>query len=100
MKLIESGGKTYDFWQEQTGIGNSYCVLTKNNEGKNFAMLYYDGLQTMKGQQLPNNLNALKIKLSAKIPVLGISFIPILECYHHVTFLENTMQVSVEKDTV
>jgi hypothetical protein len=49
MKLIESGGTTYDFWQEQTGIGNSYCVLTKNDEGKKFAMLYYDGLQTMKG---------------------------------------------------
>lgn len=100
MKLIESGGKTFDIWQEQTGIGNGDCVLTKDVDGTKFAMLYYDGLLTMKGQQLPENLNALKIKLSAKIPVFKIRYKPRPECEHHVKFLENTMKISVEKYTV
>lgn len=49
MKLIESGGKTFEVWQESTGIGNGDCVLTKTDDGTKYAMLYYDGLLTKKG---------------------------------------------------
>lgn len=83
MKLIESGGKTFDVWQESTGIGNGDCVLTKTDDGTKYAMLYYDGLMTKRGQQVPDNLNALKIKLSAKIPVFKIRYKPREGCHHH-----------------
>lgn len=90
MKLIESGGKTYESWQEQTGIGNGDCVLTKTEDGSKFAMLFYDGLLTDK-DNMPENLTALKIKLSAKIPIFRIRYKPRDSCTFHTTFLNNAM---------
>jgi hypothetical protein len=63
-------------------------------------MLFYDGLLTRKGHDYPENLNALKVKLSAKIPVFKIRYKPRDECTHHTKFLEEAMDLSTSKYTV
>lgn len=57
-------------------------------------MLFYDGLQTKKDKDLPENLNALKVKLSAKMPVFKIRYKPRAECEIHNKFLEEAMLLS------
>ena len=103
LKLMESGGKTYEMWQEQQGVGNGDCILTKSKEGGNvgkYAMLFYDGLQTKPGEPMPENLNALKQKLYQKMPVFKIRYKPRDECNHIRALLENQMKISYEKYTI
>ena len=57
-------------------------------------MLFYDGLQTKKDKDLPENLNALKVKLSVKMPVFKIRYKPRDECEIHKKFLEEAMLLS------
>lgn len=87
-------------WQEQSGIGNGDCVLTKSEDGTKYAMLFYDGLMSKRESDMPENLNALKVKLSAKMPIFKIRYKPRAECETHKKFLEETMQVSTAKYTV
>lgn len=91
MRLIESGGKSFDTWQEQGGIGNGDCVLSKGEDGAKYAMLFYDGLLSRRDTDLPENLNALKVKLSAKMPIFKIRYKPRDSCQQHQQFLENAM---------
>jgi hypothetical protein len=100
MRLIELGGKSFELWQEQGGIGNGDCVLSKGDDGNKYAMLFYDGLLSGKDADLPENLNALKVKLSAKMPIFKIRYKPRDSCQQHQQFLDHAMQLSTAKYTV